>query len=191
MQRKHRVRAYLSGGMEYAPNEGADWRKEMSVWLDGMLGHVAFNPNEESKKLLKRLLPKRNLRAMKAQNTKEFIRIVRQIVKIDSAEIARRSDYVICYWDEAAQKGAGTKGEVTLARYFNKPVYVVTEMDLTKIPGWILGCATHFVRTFDELKTLLATKYGHHKRRSRKKSAPTPTANFVSQTGDNHGIENR
>ena len=73
----------------------------------------------------------------------------------DCREIAERSDVVICYWDESAMRGAGTKGELTMARFFGKPVYMVTTLPHTEIPGWVLGCTTEFFPSFDQLKTFL------------------------------------
>ena len=153
------VRAYLSGGMEYAKNEGIDWRSDMEYWIRKNLNQKIFNPNSESEKYLRKALPKRNFRALKSTNIDAFIKIVKKFVIIDSKEIAVRSDYVICYWDASAQRGAGTKGELTIARYFNKPVYMVTRMPKEKIPGWVLGCVTNFFNSFDQLKNFLLLKY--------------------------------
>jgi hypothetical protein len=61
--------------------------------------------------------------------------IVRQFVIKELKEIATRTEYVICYWDQSAQRGAGTKCELTISRYFNKPVYMVTHIQKEKIPG--------------------------------------------------------
>ena len=44
--------AYLSGGMEKAPDLGKVWRKEISNWLYSELGHKVFNPVEEQYKVL-------------------------------------------------------------------------------------------------------------------------------------------
>ena len=154
MKRK-KLRAYLSGGMEYAKGEGADWRKDMQTWVESNLGHSVFNPNEESKKFLARNFPRGNFRALKTRDLRQFVRLVQKIVKLDSREIARRSDYVICYWNKSAQLGAGTKGELTLAKYFGKPVYLVTRMRHSNIPGWILGCASKIFASFSELKLFL------------------------------------
>ena len=157
---KHKVVcAYLSGGMEYAKNEGIDWRSDMEYWIRKNLNQKIFNPNSESEKYLRKALPKRNFRALKSTNIDAFIKIVKKFVSIDSKEIAVRSDYVICYWDASAQRGAGTKGELTIARYFNKPVYMVTHMPKEKIPGWVLGCVTNFFNSFDQLKNFLLLKY--------------------------------
>jgi len=154
-----RIRTYLSGGMEYARDEGIDWRKSLEKWIIHDLKHSVFNPNTESKKYLKKRLPNVNLRTLKFSNVERFRLIVRGIVKLDSNEIARRSDYVVCFWDKSAQLGAGTKGELTIARFFNKPVYMVTRMKRSSIPGWILGCTTRIFASFDELKSYLTLIY--------------------------------
>ncbi len=151
------MNAYLSGGMEYADGEGAHWRREMQSWLEQHLSHKVFNPNVESDRFFSKNFPGTDFRALKFQDIGRFQEIVRHLVDIDCAEIADRSDYVICYWDEGAAKGAGTKGELTMARYFRKPVYLVTTFDPDQLPGWVLGCTTKIFSTFDDLKRELAT----------------------------------
>jgi hypothetical protein len=145
--------------MEYAVREGVNWRNAMERWIVQELGHSVFNPNSESERYLGRKLPKASLRELKFSDLDKYQLIVRGIVKLDSEEIANRTDYVICYWDRSAQRGAGTKGELSIARLFNKPVYMVTGMKKTNIPGWILGCTTKIFHSFGELKTFLKRKY--------------------------------
>ena len=153
------VHVYLSGGMEYAKNEGIDWRNDLDTWIRKNLEHNIFNPNIESEKYLGKSLPDRNFRALKSTDIQAYIKIVKKFVIIDSKEIAIRSDYVVCYWDKSAQRGAGTKGELTIARYFNKPVYMVTRIPKERIPGWVLGCVTQFFISFGQLKEFLVLKY--------------------------------
>ena len=150
--------------MEYARNEGVDWRTMMEGWIVQELGHSVFNPNSESERYLKKKSPNANLRKLKFSNVDKFQSIVRGIVELDSAEIAQRSDYVICYWDRSAQRGAGTKGELTIARFFNKPVYMVTRMQTSNIPGWILGCTSRIFHSFRGLKAYLKERYANHAR---------------------------
>ena len=145
--------------MEYAKGEGEDWRRELERWLVSHLGHTVFNPNKESKKYLQKRLPTGNLRRLKFSDIDRFQSIVKGIVMLDSLEIARRSSYIICYWDASAQRGAGTKGEVTIARFFGKPVYMVSRMKRSNIPGWVLGCMSETFCSFDELKLFLERKY--------------------------------
>jgi hypothetical protein len=152
------MRAYLSGGMEYADGEGANWRKEMQDWLQTKVKHSVFNPNVESDIFFADRYPNIDFREIKKTNTELYQEIVRHLVDIDCKEIADHSDYVICYWDEGAAKGAGTKGELTMARYFNKPVYLVTSFQLYDIPGWVLGCTSNIFKTFEELKQFLSNR---------------------------------
>jgi hypothetical protein len=150
---------YLSGGMEYAKNEGEDWRLDIQNWIENSFNHKVFNPNVVSDQYLRKVLPKNNFRSLKSTNLNAYIKIVQKFVSKDSNEIATRSDYVICYWDKSAQLGAGTKGELTIAKYFKKPVYLVTRIPKEKIPGWVLGCVTEFFSSFKELKEYLLKKY--------------------------------
>lgn len=148
-------RVYLSGGMEYAENEGRDWRQEMQHWLHDHFACEVFNPNVESDKFFAARHPGTDVRKLKETDIVTYASIVSQLVEIDCKEIAERSDLVICYWDESAQRGAGTKGELTIARHFGKPVYMVTSMPYVEIPGWVLGCTTFIFSSFEELKRFL------------------------------------
>jgi hypothetical protein len=149
------MRVYLSGGMEYADGEGVNWRKEMQEWLETTLNHSVFNPNVESDMFFNTRYPNIDFRLIKRTNLVLYQEIVRHLVDIDCKEIANHSDYLICYWDEGAAKGAGTKGELTMAKYFGKPVYLITSFPLHDIPGWVLGCTTKIFLNFDELKQFL------------------------------------
>jgi hypothetical protein len=154
MNHRHR-RVYLSGGMEYAADEGRDWRGRLQEWLEGELGCTVFNPNHESERFFQTRLPGRDFRKLKEIDPSLFQQTVAQLVDLDCREIAERTDYVLCYWDESAYRGAGTKGELTMARYFRKPVYMVTRIPQHEIPGWVLGCTTKTFPSFDDLKTYL------------------------------------
>ncbi|MEW6512212.1 MAG: hypothetical protein AB1428_14775 [Bacteroidota bacterium] len=148
-------RVYLSGGMEYAADEGRDWRRGLQSWLESELHCSVFNPNAESDRFLQRAYPGVDMRALKFSDIGAFTEIVRQLVDLDCREIAERTDFVVCYWDEAAQRGAGTKGELTMARHSGKPAYLVTAMPVEDIPGWVLGCTSRIFDSFDDLKSSL------------------------------------
>jgi hypothetical protein len=141
--------------MEYATNEGRDWRREMHDWLTTSLQCNVFNPNEESDKHFATHYPNVDIRSLKNTDIVQYASIVSHLVEIDCKEIAERSDLVICYWDDSAMRGAGTKGELSIAKHFGKPVYMVTTMKHEEIPGWILGCTSLIFSSFDELKTFL------------------------------------
>ncbi len=149
------MRVYLSGGMEYATDEGRSWREDLELWLANELGWLSFNPNRESDRFLATHTPDTLFRTLKTSDRRRFLDLVTQIVDIDSNEVAERADCVICYWDEGAMRGAGTKGELTIARYFRKPVYLVTQTPFAEIPGWVLGCTTEMFGSFEDLKAFL------------------------------------
>lgn len=154
-----KYRAYLSGGMEYIAGEGRQWREQLQRWLENDLGIDVFNPNAESDRILGQLCPGEDLRRMKQSDSERYRTIVSTLVDLDCREIAERSDLVLCLWDEGAMRGAGTKGELTMARYFGKPVFMVTSLPLQEIPGWVLGCTTRFFPSFDGLKTFLLSEF--------------------------------
>jgi hypothetical protein len=146
---------YLSGGMEYAHDEGRSWRSALQEWFEREGEWTVFNPNAESMRLLREEFAGADLRAMKPRDPARYRSIVSRIVLHDAREIAERSDLVVCLWDEAAARGAGTKGELTIARYFGKPVYMVTAVPQTEIPGWVLGCVTEIFPDFESLQSFL------------------------------------
>lgn len=146
---------YLSGGMEYAANEGREWRETLETWLVSTLGWSVFNPNHKSDEFFRTQYPGVDIRGLKNTDTGQYKKIVERLVELDCSEIADRSDIVICYWDDSAMRGAGTKGEVTIAKHFGKPVYMVTRIPMNEIPGWVLACTTHVFTTFEELRLFL------------------------------------
>jgi hypothetical protein len=152
-------RVYLSGGMEYAANEGRDWRETMQRFCEDELGWTVFNPNRESERFFQKNWPGMDFRAVKRLDIDRYREIVSRLVDIDSHEIAERTDIVVCYWDEAAAKGAGTKGELTMARFFGKPVYMVTSIPAQEIPGWVLGCTTRMFAAFSALTEFLRSTH--------------------------------
>ena len=148
-------RVYLSGGMEYSADEGKDWRETLQQWLEEELHCQVFNPNRESDIFFRTHHDGVDFRKLKTENMQLYRSIAAGLVDLDCEEIAQNSDFVVCYWDESAMRGAGTKGELTIARYFGKPVYFVTTMPHSDIPGWVLGCVTRMFSSFKDLKTFL------------------------------------
>ena len=50
------MKAYLSGPIENAENDGASWRQDMTLWQDN-LNHEVFNPVLETKNIIGHLNP--------------------------------------------------------------------------------------------------------------------------------------
>jgi len=144
--------------MEYANDGGASWRYEIEQWLTRNLSHEVFNPIVETEKLLKENYPDVNFRDLKTSSPEKFKEIMSKIIERDLKAVSQ-CDYIICFWDESAQKGAGTHGEITLAKFLNKPVFLVSEFDLSRIPSWVIGCSDKIFKSFDELKVFLLNKF--------------------------------
>jgi hypothetical protein len=150
--------AYLSGSIEYAPDNGKSWRAQITPFLRG-LGHEVYDPAADEKKNLKED-EVRNFRSWKARDLPRFQRTVRKIIAWDLDWIANKTDYVVCLWDGAAARGAGTQGELTLAHHAGIPVYLVLGMPVEQVSGWILGCASEVFAGFDEFGAFMLEQYG-------------------------------
>ena len=98
-------------------------------------------------------------RAWKHSDLPRFQQTIRKIIAYDLDWIEHRSDYIVAYWDEYASKGAGSQAELSLAHRRGIPVYLVTELPLGNVSGWILGCASEVFSSFDELKQFLTARY--------------------------------
>ena len=113
--------------MEFAEHEGANWRKDLSNWLDNNLGHKAFDPVVNSKKLIKDEGAE-NYRIWKETNLNNYINFIRKCVDEDINIVRNHTDYLICLWDKNVLKGAGTHSEVTIAYDSKKPVYLINNL---------------------------------------------------------------
>ena len=157
--------AYLSGGMEYADNDGADWRKVITQWLNESLEHNVIDPVIESKKLIPDYNAK-DFRNWKKSDPDRFIEFMRLAIKKELDGVVKKADCIICLWDKSILKGGGTHGEVTLAYYNQKPIYLVNQLPIKDLSGWIMSCATDIVNDFESLKELLYNKYHNVNNRS-------------------------
>jgi len=149
--------AYLSGSIEYSPDRGKTWRAALTPFLRS-LGHEVYDPAEDEKKNLTEV-ERRDFRAWKHSDLPRFQQTIRKIIAYDLDWIEHRSDYVVAFWDEYASRGAGSQAELSLAHRRGIPVYLVTELPLGNVSGWILGCASEVFCSFDELKKFLTGRY--------------------------------
>ncbi|MGZ4818984.1 MAG: hypothetical protein ACXVZJ_10185 [Terriglobales bacterium] len=151
------MRAYLSGSIEYSADLGKGWRAQVTPFLRA-LGHEVYDPASDEKKNLGDE-EMREFRAWKTSDLPRFQDTVRKIIAWDLDWIEKRTDYVICYWDAAAARGAGTQGELTFAHRNGIPVYLVLGMPSRVVSAWILGCATRIFDSFAELQMFLTRTY--------------------------------
>src|SRR4051794_25858389 len=146
---------YLSGSIEYAADFGKSWRAEITPFLRE-IGHTIYDPAADEKKNLTDE-EVREFRKWKVADLPRFRGVLRKIIAWDLDWIDR-SGCVICYFDEAAARGAGTQGEITYAHRAGIPVYLVLGMPLEKISGWVLGCASEVFADFEQLRNGFAAK---------------------------------
>lgn len=149
---------YLSGSIEFAADGGRRWRRELTPFLTGTLGHKVYDPAEDQKKNLTDE-EAASFRQWKTGDPERFRQVVRKIIDWDLDWVEQKADYIICFWDSNSARGAGTQAELTAAYRRGVPVYLVTEMPHSEISGWILACATEVFPGFDELKVFLSDHY--------------------------------
>ena len=150
--------AYLSGPIENASNDGAQWRENLTSWLRNELNHDAFNPVEETRSRISGLNSD-EFRALKRTEPTKYKNILRKIIDIDLNAVVKKTDYLIVHWDESVFKGGGTHGEVTLAYFLGKPIYLINKIPLDDLSSWIFACSTEIFDSFDQLKEYLTKEY--------------------------------
>lgn len=152
--------AYLSGAMEQAADEGALWREEIARWLKTELGHDVIDPVVSSQLLVEKY-EAQDYRDWKFSDIQRFVEFIRKAIDLDLDNVINNSDYIICFWNEDVMKGGGTHGEVTMAYYNNIPVYLVNQVPIEELSGWIMACSTQIFNQFSELKSYLLETYNH------------------------------
>ncbi len=148
--------AYLSGGMENAIDEGADWRRMMRSWLKENLNHDVFDPVIESQKIIMKNDAK-DFRTLKKSDPEKFREIFRKLIHQDLKTIIENADYLIVLWDHSVINGGGTHGEVTMAYWENKPIFLVNK--LPDLSAWISSCSSRTYDSFGSLKKDLLRMY--------------------------------
>jgi nucleoside 2-deoxyribosyltransferase len=157
-------RIYLSGGIEHSGDGGRGWRKEIALFLEE-IGVEVYDPAADEKKDLTEE-ERKSFRRWKTESPEKFRQVVRKIIAWDLARVEAQSDCVLAYWDEAASRGGGTAGEITLAYRLGKPVYLVLGMPRTEASGWVLAAATEVFEDFDQLREFLREENEAAKRKT-------------------------
>ena len=150
--------AYLSGAMEFADDEGASWRNEITIWLKDTINHQSIDPVIESAKIVKENNAE-NYRSWKVADANKYARFIQLCIKNDLEIVKEKADYLICLWDENVIKGAGTHAEITFAYDLKKPVYLINKLSPKDLSGWIMACSSEIFSNFDDLKDFLIKKY--------------------------------
>lgn len=145
---------YLSGGMQFAANLGAEWRKrcgerlkEMGFFpLDITELDVAYsNAHGE----LYRFMDDEEILQRKSNVRKHFIETDINLIRNDT-------DAVIIYYDESVRRGAGTISEIHEAFMLDIPVFLVNAYKkLSEVPGWAQAETTKIFNEWEDLYSYL------------------------------------
>jgi nucleoside 2-deoxyribosyltransferase len=156
--------AYLCGPIEFAPDGGKLWRRKLTPFLHNELGHRVYDPAEDEKKNLTDEEAEQ-FREWKRTDVERFRRVIRKIIQYDIDLVENRADYLICCLNGqgAALASGGTSAELTFAHRRGIPVYLVTDVAVGEISGWVLACADRVFENIDELKKFLLERYGREK----------------------------
>jgi hypothetical protein len=150
--------AFLCGGMEYAPEGGRAWRSRLRVWLEENLNHTVYDPAVEGRRALGEE-ESAKLATLKVTDLDRFRKVMHMLISHDLDVISNRTDYVVVNWDEPAAQGGESAALVTAAHRKGIPVYFVTEIPIDQIGGWVVGCTTKILSSFEELKSFLTATY--------------------------------
>ena len=150
--------AYLSGPIENAENDGADWRISMTDWLKYNVGHSVFNPVEATQEITKGYHGN-SFRDMIRTRPEEYKKLIRKIIDIDIDAVVNKSDYLIVNWEKSVFRGGGTHGEITMAYHFKKPIYLVNQVPIDDLSSWIYSCSTEVFNSFKDFKSYMIKKY--------------------------------
>ena len=152
------MKAYLSGPIENAENDGASWRQDITLWLKKNLNHKVFNPVIETKRIIGHR-DASDFRSMKKTDPIKYKKIIREIIKLDLEAVINGSDYLIVKWDESVLKGGGTHGEITMAYWIKKPIFIVNSLSIDDMSSWIFSCSDFIFDDFKSLKKKLMQLY--------------------------------
>ena len=142
---------YLAGPISDTKiRDARDWRD----WLTEKLGEMGIKTLDPLGKYGDRLASVRS----KLSNWKRFgnidaIRLmVSQMIIPSDLEAVKKCDFVTLNLPAENVELCGSYGEITLAFYLNKPVYIVTKRHLKpcNIPKWAIGCSTKIFTNWED-----------------------------------------
>lgn len=84
-------------------------------------------------------------------NIKFIRKYVSKTVIPPDLKMVENADFLTVYIPEDnGYEICGTYGEITLAFYLGKPVYVITDRQPNKVPTWLIGCSTEIFINWDD-----------------------------------------
>lgn len=157
---KHKAfKTYLAGPIGVIPQKGAaEWRIEIGKKLNDM-GIKTSNPMGNEAKLDRPKLQEW-VNAGKLNKIRKLVRT--KLIGVD-LRMDADCDFLTLYIPiDNGYEICGSYGELTLAYYLKKPIFIVTDRKLlpSQIPCWAVGCSTWIFRTWEEYLKYVKEHYG-------------------------------
>jgi hypothetical protein len=154
MNRLNGLSAYLSGGIDFDPTMGREWRDDMTSFLEprnvrvfNPLKHIFYGSQEidtVKRPRMKKMLEDGDFEGLKNE--------MKSLVHMDLHAVDLAS-FLICSYNVNIHM-CGTIEESTLANKQQKPILIMAKNGKKKLPSWIYGRMPwqHFFESWDELK---------------------------------------
>lgn len=143
----HKPTVYMPGAMQFTDATDLGWREKIIAALGNKINFLDPTSKEFQHATLKAsetITLFNNSRLTRKKHTPEFRDAVREIINADLRAVVQ-SQALCAYWTPGASKGAGVKGELTVAAWHNIPVILIVPDEYYEIvPGWTWGCVTDY-----------------------------------------------
>lgn len=156
MNRLNELTCYLSGPIDYAENNGNEWRENITPFLNNM-GVKVLNPLRHSFYGSHQIEEKRiKMKGFLEEGKFEDLhKEMKDLVHMDLRAVDL-SSFVICNYDSTIHM-CGTYEEIFHCNVQVKPVLLVHKKPRRELSSWMYGRfpPQHFFASWDELKTYL------------------------------------
>lgn len=156
----HKIKTYLTGPITLKNNEECRrWREEVTTRLRTM-SIQALNPFKikgNTDMIRKKIFEANQIGDL--ETTRSLVSghmIKTDLQMVEEADfltvwIPKLNGYEIC----------GSYGEITLAYYLKKPIYIVTERCLapSELPSWLVGCSTVIFTNWTDYYGFIKKRY--------------------------------
>lgn len=174
-------RVYLAGAMDRVADRGANWRSQITPFLEEM-GIVVFNPLNKPTSVGSEDNDTHAIKTMlKAKESYEELSNMMKTIRAIDLRLVDISDFLVVNLDLNTHP-CGTLEEMFLANRSKKPVIVHMEQGKKNTPDWLFGTLPHsmFFSTWEEVRHYLShidsDKYINHENRWRFFNISAPPA---------------
>ena len=145
------MKFYLSGGMEYKDDLGMGWREWLTKELE-LRRHDAVDPVKLESPAENGLPIQSRVTELKLAGKLDEVRsLVRTSLFRKDMYGIQLAECLILLYDKAVQRGAGSLSEAWEAFREARPIYLVTDFPLEKLPSWLIAETTAIFENFEEL----------------------------------------